>query len=44
VNIGDNEPSRIAIFEGDTPEELAEEFSKSNKISKETRRKLIDLI
>ena len=44
VNIGNNETTWIAIYEGDTAERLADEFEKEHFISQDTKRKLIDLL
>ena len=44
VNIGDNEPVRIAVYEGDTAEELADEFDWVHWVTKDVKWKLVDLL
>lgn len=44
VNIGDDDSSRIAIYEGDSAESLATKFSESHLISPDTKGKLKDML
>ena len=44
VNLGSNQMSRIIIYEGDDPTQIAHEFCTVNGLSDNKRRKLIAVI
>ena len=44
VNIKQGIKKKIYVYEGDTPEELAEKFSKEHNLPPETKNKLQNLI
>lgn len=44
INLGDDQVERIVVYEGNTAEELAQEFSLKHGLDEETSVKLKDLI
>jgi hypothetical protein len=44
INLGDDQVERIIVYEGNTAEELAHEFSLKHGLDEETNLKLKELI
>ena len=44
MNLGEKGAHSIDVYPGDTPEQLAEEFSKKHGLDENTRRVLVELL
>ena len=44
VNLGEGKMARIVLYDGDTPEDVANEFAKEHDLDSTMKRKLTDLL
>ena len=44
VNLGEGKMARIVLYDGDTPEEVANDFAKEHELDNTMKRKLTDLL